>query len=311
MSTARVVATLVSAVAYGLLFPPFGLDWLSWVALVPLLLAMRGLTSRRAGLLVALWAWVGTVGIIAWLVPTLHQHFEQSLGFSVGFWLLFGMTALSPYYAVALGGWNHVAARLPAPGRAFLFAACWVVAEYARVHLGFESPWTRLGDTHVDSPHLRQVADLGGVYAVSAVVALVNAAAAECVAAAWTVRTRGEVAWRPAATAAATAIAVVGCVLLYGAFRLADKQTELRTLHIALVQGNVSPELRWRRTTASRVIHRYGGLTRDLLLSEGPKPDLIVWPENAIQTPPDDPTHGRILMKMAGRGVPLLVPPSS
>ncbi len=83
MSTARLAATLVSAVAYGLLFPPFGLDWISWVALVPLLLAMRGLASWRAGLLVALWAWMATVGIIAWLVPTLHQHFEQSLGFIV------------------------------------------------------------------------------------------------------------------------------------------------------------------------------------------------------------------------------------
>lgn len=302
----RIAATLVSGATYGLLFPPFALDWLSWLVLVPLILAVKGLSPLRAGLLFGAWAWVGTVFIIAWLVPTLHEHFEQTYAFSVVFWLVFGMTALSPYYALVLGSWVKASSHAGAPARVVLFAACWVVAEYARVHLGFESPWTRLGDAQVGSVHLRQIADVGGVYAVSAVVALVNAAVAEVLCAGWAARRARDVAWRPVAAAAALALACVGLSVLYGFVRLAAPG-ESRPLRVATVQGNVPPELRWRRSTASRVMQRYGGFTRDLLLGDGPMPDLIVWPENAIQTPLDDPTYGRIVRKMTARGVPLLV----
>jgi apolipoprotein N-acyltransferase len=303
----RLAATLASGAAYGLLFPPFSLDWLSWVVLVPLILAMRGLAPWRAGLLVGLWAWVGTVFIIAWLVPTLHEHFEQSYAFSVVFWLVFGVTALSPYYAAALGAWVQASRPLDAPARVLLFAACWVAAEYTRVHLGFESPWTRLGDAHVDSLYLRQIADLGGVYAVGAVVAAVNAALAEALFTAWRAHRGQRVAWRPAFLGLGLALAGVGLSLGYGFAYLQAPTADSRPMRVAIVQGNVDSELRWRSTTASRVMHRYGGLTRELLLDEGPLPDLIVWPENAIQTPLDDPTYGGILRRMAARGVPLLL----
>jgi hypothetical protein len=73
------------------------------------------------------------------------------------------------------------------------------------------------------------------------------------------------------------------------------------------VQGNVRPELRWKRTNASRVMRRYGGLTREVLLDDGPRPDLVIWPENAIQTSPVGSTYGRVLQKMTREGIALLV----
>ena len=62
--------------------------------------------------------------------------------------------------------------------------------------------------------------------------------------------------------------------------------------------GNVASELRWQRSSAGRVLRRYGGLTRDALRGEEAV-DLIVWPENAIQTPLDDPTYGAPVRRMA------------
>ena len=67
---ARILATLISGASYGLLFPPLGLGALAWVALVPLVLALRGMPAWRAGLLAVLWGWVGTGGVITWMVPT-------------------------------------------------------------------------------------------------------------------------------------------------------------------------------------------------------------------------------------------------
>ena len=303
---ARIAATLISGLAYGLLFPPLAWGWLAWVGLLPLLAAMRGVSGWRAAGLAALWGWAGTLSVIVWLVPTLHQHFEQSLPFSIAFWLGFGATALSPYYAIALGGFAHVAARFEAPARVLLFACAWVAAELARVHLGFQSPWTRLGDSQIDAVALRQVADLGGVYAVSALVAAVNAALFEVGAAALQARRGRPSSWRPALLAAGTAATLVVAAFAYGQWRLASKAAPTRTLRVAVVQGNLDPALRWRRLTASRVIGRYRDLTLQLAREGGDAPDLVVWPENAIQTPLDDRSYGPPVIRLAKRA-PLLV----
>ena len=304
---ARIAAALISGLGYALLFPPFSLDWLSWVFLVPLLLAMRGSGAWRAGALAALFAWVGTIAIIAWLVPTLHEHFEQSLGFSIAFWLVFGTMALCPYYAVLLGLAAYVRPRVSMPAGALLFAAAWVAAEYTRVQLGFQSPWTRLGDAHAHSVHVRQIADLGGVYAISGLVALVNAALAETIRAGWAALRGRFVPWEPVALTASAAALAVALTLTYGSLKISAPQRDGQTLRVAIVQGNVDPELRWRRATARRVFKRYGELTRDALVAEGPSPDLVVWPENAIQTSPAGSSYGEILRKMADGGVALLV----
>jgi apolipoprotein N-acyltransferase len=52
----RVVAVLVSALAYALAFPPTALRPLAWVALVPLLVALRQAPSLARALGLA-WLW--------------------------------------------------------------------------------------------------------------------------------------------------------------------------------------------------------------------------------------------------------------
>ena len=47
----RTVLILATAALYGLSYPPYGAPWVAWVALVPLLLALRELSVRGALLL--------------------------------------------------------------------------------------------------------------------------------------------------------------------------------------------------------------------------------------------------------------------
>jgi apolipoprotein N-acyltransferase len=146
--------------------------------------------------------------------------------------------------------------------------------------------------------HVRQLADLTGVYGVSGVVAFVNAALAELLGRS----TRA--ALRPVATAAALLVFVVG----YGALRIHQlvEPPGAAVLDVALVQGNLRSELRWKRTHASRVLRLYGRLTREAILAQDERPDLVIWPENALQTAVDDPSYGPPLMALA-RSVPLLI----
>jgi apolipoprotein N-acyltransferase len=93
--------------------------------------------------------------------------------------------------------------------------------------------------------------------------------------------------------------------LLYGAWRAGESSAS--GFEVAIVQGNVASDLRWNRSAAGRVLHRYGALTRDAIGdAHRPPPALIVWPENAIQTPIDDASYGPPLRRLADR-VPLLI----
>lgn len=305
----RIVATAASGLAYGLLFPPLGWAALAWVFLVPYLVASRlarpGLKSSiaHAGLFAAL----GTLVVVPWLLPTIHGHFERSWPFAVGIWLLVGATTLAPFYALALGLHGWVSPRLPAWARPVLFGAAWATAEWLRVQIGFRSPWMRLGDAFVDAAWLRQLADVTGVYGLSALAAMANAVVAEGVGC-FLLRHREAPRWRPVVASACSCAALLAGVLAYGAVRERQVGGLEPAFEVAIVQGNESPDLRWRRATASRVLRRYGGITRDLLRDSPEEgwPDLVVWPESAIQTAVDDPVYGPPLLGLA-KGSPILL----
>ncbi len=297
---------IVSGAAYALLYAPLEWVWLSWFVLVPLYLAIRARGAAVAAGQAALWSYVATVAVISWLVPTLTEHFERSFPASLAFLLLFGAVAASPFFAVSFGACGLAARRLPGWALPLLWVAAWVGAEYARTQLGFRSPWAKLGDAHYGSERLRQIADLTGVYGVSGVVALGNAAVAEFLRAA-AARLR-DAEWElraPLVTGAAFAL-VLGMALVYGEGRRLPDPRVGSGFDVAVVQGNVPPSLRWSRSSASRVLRRYGKLTLEVLGGD-PAPDLVVWPENAIQTPPSDPTYGPPLRGLVARGAPLLI----
>ena len=301
------VGILASGLLYGLLFPPFGAAGLSWLALVPLALAWRGGHLGRGAALAASSTFVMTACVITWLVPTLHDHFEKSWTFSVAFWLLLSATALAPYYAPLLAAQAWAARRLPRAFAPFIFAAAWVAAEWLRTQLGFRSPWMRLGDAQVEAIRLRQVADLFGVCGLSFLIALGNGVIAEAIATAAARWRDDRMDWRPVAASASAFVVLLACAIGYGTWRLGTLAGSASRFEVAAVQGAVDPELRWKRSQAGRVLRRYGGLTRDLLLrSESRDPDLVVWPENAVQTHTDDPVYGPPLLRLSSK-VPLLI----
>lgn len=304
---AALAATSVSGLLYAVCFPPFGLAGLGWVVLVPWLLAVRGRGPLAAAALSALWACFATWAVIAWVAPTLAGHFQWSALASVGFLLGFSLLVAAPFYAIAFAAWSLAQRGLPPVALPWLAAVAFVAAEVSRSYLGFGSPWAKLGDAHFDSPRLRQLAELAGVFGIGGLVALANAAFAELLHWAWH-RRRGPAAFASAGTAVAGCALLIAGALGFGQTRMAAAQTAGPMLDVAIVQGNVAAELRWRRSTAGRVIRRYGGLTRDLLLESTPSPpDLIVWPENAIQTPLDDPVYGIVIEGLTRGGVPLLI----
>ena len=297
-------AVLVSAALYSAAFPPFGIDWLLWVALVPLLGALGRLGAGQAVLLGGGFGFSIAVFIVSWIGPTLVGYYERPLLFAGGLLALLWLTMGAPYYAAALGALAFVRPHLGRTAWLLLVPTAWVAAEWTRSELGLRAAWALGGDAFHGWPRLRQVADVTGVYGVTFVVVLGNVALCEGLRAA-----RGRAVSRSFLVVAA-AFGVLLCgVLGYGEMRLRQftPRDDAPGLDVLMVQGNVEPSLRWQRTGAARTLRRYGSLTRDALYA-APPPDLILWPENAVQTGIEDPTYGPPLWELVRRfDVPLLL----
>src|SRR6185436_18077696 len=99
------------------------------------------------------------------------------------------------------------------PGVALLLAPfVWVAAEWGRGHLFGGFPWGLLGYTQYAQLPAIQIAELGGVYAVSFVVLAVNAAVAGTVV----------LPWRRALAGLALGGVLLGATLGFGIWRLRE-----------------------------------------------------------------------------------------
>jgi apolipoprotein N-acyltransferase len=287
------------AVAGGLLhgaaFPSSGAWPLAFVALTPLLIALRG-RSVRAG---AALGWCeGTVAAGVCVVPWLAASAREFFGLGPLAALGVGVAAGQIFGAAPIALFGAAAARLgrlrSAPERVLAIAAAWVASELARARLLTGNPWDLLGYAVAGVPALVQIADLGGVALVSFVLAATAAALAEAV-----------TAPRPdARRALALAALVVGAHLAYGLVRLATWTDGGERVAVALVQGNVPNAWRNDPTHVGDAVRTYADLTRGALAA---RPDLVVWPENAVSVllAPNTAVRTTIASVLEPAGVPL------
>ena len=304
-----IALVLLSAGLYTVCFPPFEQAALLWIALIPAVAALdRAPTPARAAILGAVWGAATTAGVVAWLVPTFADYFARPWSQVIGLYALVCAGALAPYFAAAFALLAFARPRLPRVVWLFLIPAAWVAAEFARTALGLRSGWARLGDACWQMPDARSLASLTGVWGVSALVALVNTALYEAGRSAVARMSGRAIACRPLAALATAALAAAALASwqarsLTGAPRASDAP-----LDVLVVQAAVAPELRWKRAHATKVLRAHADLTRAALRERSELPALVVWPENAIQTAPDDPTYGPTLRGFADAiGVPLLL----
>lgn len=169
----QVVLSAASGLLLAASFPRLAAYPLVFVALVPLSLAVSEASAARRFAL----GWVAGASfhLIAWrwALPTIAYLQEFSLPAAVPFFALFvGYQSLqiALFALFAFAGRFHAA---PFAGP-LVAASAWVVLEWAFPRI---IP-CYLADPLAASPVLRQAADLGGVYGLSFVVALVNASAA-------------------------------------------------------------------------------------------------------------------------------------
>lgn len=271
----RLLLAAVSGCLIFTAFPNWDLQWHAWFGLVPLLIAARGTTVWQGLLLGLVAGTVTNTGGFHWMTDMLEEFGHMSVLVS---WPIFGLQAVTQglSMAVGVGLWRYLV-RSGAPAARSAFLAMW--AGELAVPMIF--PWY-LGNGIIGQTVMVQIADLGGVHLVSAMLYASNAAIAELVGAATARR-------MPALRFVGATAVVVALAALYGLARVSavdDQQARAPKLKIGLVEGNIGIwEKQARHLGGER---RLQTLRNNLLVHQqmsaalqAQGAELIVWPESA------------------------------
>ncbi|HRY16634.1 MAG TPA: apolipoprotein N-acyltransferase, partial [Candidatus Competibacteraceae bacterium] len=268
MQRRPLLADLLAFITGGLLplaFAPFNLWPLAMLLPVALLWSWDHATPRRAALRGGLFG-LGWFGFgIYWIYISLHDYGNAPAPFAaLVTFLVVLLMALYP----AITGWLLVRWGPPSGSLrwALAFPALWTLLDWVRSWLLTGFPWLALGYSQTDAP-LGDLAPVLGVFGVGWAV-LLSAGLL------WTAL-RGSSRW-----ARLNALGLLAMVWLvaWGLGRLHWVTPAGSPLQIAMIQGNISQEQKWRPEILDETLYRYVQLS----LPEHSRSQVIIWPETAI-----------------------------
>jgi apolipoprotein N-acyltransferase len=238
-------------------FAPFGLEPLAFLTLALLIHFWIDAPPRRCAWL-GFWFGLGLFGAgVSWVYVSLSRFGGMPpvlAGIATALFCAF--LALFP----AVAGWMQ--ARIPAPAgirACLLIPAAWVLFEWTLTWIFTGFPWLAIGYTAAGWP-LQGYAPLGGVYAVSFVTVAIAGML-------WLVAQH-----RPMFLIAIVAVVGVGEALR----RVEWSQKAGEPVSVALLQGNIEQEMKFRPERAANILLTYARL------AEGTRARLIIFPETAL-----------------------------
>ena len=269
------VFAIISAILLILSFPNFRLSFLAFIGFLPLFLAIKNKSPRRAFLVSYVCGFLFYLGTLYWL-----YHVTT-----------FGLIILCLYLAFYFGIFGFLCA-FPILQRSMIsIPFIWIILEYIQSHLFTGFGWALLGYSQYKNLPLIQIADFSGVYGVSFVIMLVNVAVYR--------------ALKRSFRSSVVALLVLVMVFGYGAAKLKDKK-EGKGIKISVIQGNIPQHIKWDPDATDFIMDRFTDLSRAAALEN---PSLIVWPETSF---PGFFASDRKLTKEAldlarEAGIPLLI----
>lgn len=251
---------LLSGMLLALGFPGFGLDWLSWFALIPLFLVMeKGSYGRNL--------WYGLLGGVAFFGTLLRWLYtlKEWTGPEILLIYLLLIIYLSLYWGVFGLLYTLLKRRLGTLWLSLAVPALWVLLELARALGKFGLSWGDLGYALYQRTELIQLASITGALGLSFVIVWINYLLF------LTVRQRD---WRP------FVVTILIWTLLFqlGAAAL-HRVPQGRELHLALLQPNIPQQRKSDSADIEALLSKYRGL---LTQTGATKANLVVLPESIL-----------------------------
>ncbi len=275
------ILSSLTGLALVLVFPRFELSFLAWFAFVPLFFAVWNQPALKVA--------AGGFGAgfvfyffgLNWVTNTLSNY--GNIPIVLSYAILALLAAYLAFY-VALFCVLTVRFCRGQPVLLFLLApALWTSLEWLRsTHLEYGFSWLGLGYSQVANPALIQIAEITGIYGVSALIMAVNAALFAALNEGLARGPETPFVRGTGARVLAAALLLFFCAAGYGAVALKRWEAFASgepAVTVGLAQGNIDQAIKWDPRFQDQVLDTYKNLT---LQAAQAKPDLIVWPEAAI-----------------------------
>jgi apolipoprotein N-acyltransferase len=270
--SSRFLLAVASGFLFAFAFPDVAIGWLIFVAFIPLLAAL--VRARGAWESVILgWAAQTTAWLlmVPWVVRVMSHY--GGLPYLTGVLIFIAMCVFLGLYG-ALFGW--IVWRI-APGASFarwlLIALAWPAVEYIRTYALTGFPWNFLAAAIVDYTPMIQIDRVAGPYLVGGLILIPSLVIA------WLITQRPRGIARVLVIGGACVLLFVWWTTGYVASKLFDRTTNATTYRAALLQPNISQEMRWNEANLVNIYQRMMRMT-DAGLAAGAR--IVIWPESTV-----------------------------
>lgn len=268
----RFLAAIVSGLLFAFAFPNVAAGWLIFVALLPLFVAAARANGKWEAFLLG-WAsqFVAWLLMVPWVVRVMSHY--GGLPYVTGVLIFVAMSAYLGLY----GGLFAAVVRRIDPGASFgrwlLVPLAWCAIEYARTFLLSGFPWNLIAAAIVDYAPLVQFDRVAGPYALGVLILLPSTLLA------WWIVARPRGIQRIVVTGAVTIVCFVWWLTGVVAVKLIERPTAPQTAVAALLQPNISQEMRWDDANLAAIFQRMMAMTDDALAHGA---HVVIWPESTV-----------------------------
>jgi apolipoprotein N-acyltransferase len=262
----------LSGVLFALAFPDYSVAWLAFAALFPLILAaVRARGAREAFLLGWLSQTIAWLLMVPWVVRVMSHY--GGLPLATGIVIFVAMCL----YLALYGGLFTLLVHWIAPGERFVHwlavPLAWAAVEYVRTYAMTGFPWNLLVAAIVDDTSLIQISRAAGPYMTGCLVLLPS------VAAAWWITRRPRGIARVIVAGMVVIVMFVWWATGYVAARWRTMEHGEARITAALLQPNISQEMRWNEANVVTIFSRMLEMTKTAA-DAGAK--VIIWPESTV-----------------------------
>ena len=268
----RFLLALVTGCLFAFAFPSAAQGYLAFVAIAPLLIAIARARSAKESFFLG---WVSMTAawliMVPWVVRVMSHY--GGLPYVTGVLIFIAMAIFLGIYG-GLFAWIVKRLRL---GDRFLpwlaVPLAWAAVEYVRTYLLTGFPWNLIATALIDLPSFVQLDRFAGPYFLGALLVLPS------VVLAWLVTQRAPMMSRIVVTGALGIVLLVWWGTGLVAAKLVLRPSGAATVNAALLQPNISQEMRWDEANVMKIYQKMIGMTVEAA-DRGAK--VIIWPESTV-----------------------------
>lgn len=268
----NVTLAVISGVLFAWSFPNVAAGWLMFIALLPLFVVLaRAESFKGAFALGWLSQTIAWLLMVPWVIRVMSHY--GGLPYITGVVIFVAMCAYLGMYGGLFALLFHGIAPRTSFRRWLLIPLAWAVVEYTRTYLFSGFPWSLIAASIVDYTPFVLLDRVAGPYALGVLILLPSMLIA------WLIVARPNGIRRLFAIASVAIITFVWSTTGYVAAKVIGRSSAAPVAHAALLQPNISQEMRWDNDNLIVIFRRMMAMT-DEATARGVQ--VVIWPESTV-----------------------------